>query len=195
MLNFLSVHFKFFVNYNKSCTGTRRLCVCVCVCACVFVAQIDSEKLFIKETNAGACLCIFMCLPTCFLHSVPPTMQHTSLHQGYFITVSQLPLPWVMARRDSLSDSDEVMSEPRTKLSLPCPNRNTEFISLPSNSPIFSFIYLFFLSNPWFLHITLPFHTQHALVGTIHNVVVSQGKKKCKEEKSIIELPWLMEAV
>lgn len=142
--------------------------------------------------------CVFLCaFRQVFPRSAPPTMQHTSLHQGYFLTVSQLPLPWVMARGDSLSDSDEVMSEPRTKLSLPCPNRNTEFISLPSNSPIFFvFIFFIFLSNPWFLHITVPFHTQHALAGTIHNVVVSQGgKKNAKRKKSIIELPWLMEAV
>lgn len=83
-----------------------------------------------------------------------------------------------MAVCDSLSDSDEVMSEPRTKLSLLCP---TETLSLLA----FEAINLFFsLSNPSFLHLNQPLHTAHALVGRLYNVVVRQEKKKNGKRKN-----------
>ncbi len=124
MISFLSVQLPFLLNWNKSCTPH--------LCVCVSVSRIGYQKLIwknylLKKNKCGCVLVFYMCPPTCFLYSIPPKTHLSSLHQGYFLTVSQLPLPWVMALCDSLSDSDEVMSEPRTKLSLLCP---TETLSL-----------------------------------------------------------------
>lgn len=123
--------------------------------------RANSFRRTIERMNASHCLC--------FLSSLPVQMYLTSLNQGYFLTVSQPPLPWVMVCRDSLSDSDEVMSEPRTKLSLP----------FPTDTPSLLAVYrigLFFRSNTAFYHIVLPLHTPHTLFGRIHNAAVRQGK-------------------
>lgn len=93
-----------------------------------------------------------------------------SVHQGYFLTVSQLPLPWVMALCDSLSDSDEVMSEPRTKLSLLCP---TETLSLLA----FYTIDLFFLSSP-------HFHFIHYMRWLAEYIMLLWGMKKNVKRKN-----------
>lgn len=72
--------------------------------------------------------------------------------------------------RDSLSDSDEVMSEPRTKLSLPCPTETPGLLA-------FYGIALFFSqSNTAFQHIVLPLHAPHALFGRRPHAGVRQGK-------------------
>lgn len=96
---------------------------------CVFLSRIQLlfwENYFLKKWMQ---VCFYMSIPTCFRDSVSLKMQLVSPRQGYFLAVSQLPLPWVMALCDSLSDSDEVMSEPRTKLSLLCPTKTLSLLA------------------------------------------------------------------
>lgn len=83
-----------------------------------------------------------------------------------------------MVCRDSLSDSDEVMSEPRTKLSLLCP---TETPSLLAFYGIGLFFYLILRSTTLCCHFT----RMHCLAEC---TMLQREGEKCKEEKSITSL-------
>lgn len=81
-----------------------------------------------------------------------------------------------MVGRDSLSDSDEVMSEPRTKLSLPCPTETPSLLAFP----IFSYLIL--------RSTTLCCHFILCLYCLVECATLEWDREKCKEEKSITSL-------
>lgn len=133
---------------------------------------VNSFRRTIERMNASYCLC--------FLSSLPVQMYLTSLNQGYFLTVSQPPLPWVMVCRDSLSDSDEVMSEPRTKLSLPFPTETPSLLAVYGIGLFFPDLIL--------RSTTLCCHFIHCTHCLAESTILQWDREKCKEEKSIISL-------
>ena len=156
----------------------------------VFIAYrvIGLGKLFMKELNAGWCSCI-ICPFLPMFSLLGFKMQLASLRQGYFLTVSQLPLPWVMALRDSLSDSDEVMSEPRTKLSLLCP---TEALSLLASYALGLFFSFFFYRILCSSTLHCHFIHLHAMADRIHNTEFRLVKNS-KRKQSITSLLGVIE--
>lgn len=162
------VQWPFFFGIGKNCVAGE----CVSVNLLCVTKWLGKHNLL--KIQMQLALMFYVYPLTCLLFSIVPMMQLPSLHQGYFLTVSQLPPPWVMALCDSLSDSDEVMSEPRTKLSLLCPTETQSLLAFGAiEVPLF-----FFLSNLSFLRQNYPLHTLHAVGGRIHNTAVRQDEKK-----------------
>lgn len=81
---------------------------------------------------------------------------------------------------DSLSDSDEVMSKPRTKLSLPCPTEAPSLLASYGIALFFS--YLILHSTTFCCHFIRLVHC------LVECAMLEWDREKCKEEKSITSL-------